>query len=118
MTTAAPVASDASNMRPERADGWARLRRLVSGTHVLALAGVMPFALLRDFGRRFAFAHFYIARVLILDVAVAAIQLAALGWLGWTGRMSAVTAFAALGGACGLTAVVWLCLARAKFVIR
>jgi O-antigen/teichoic acid export membrane protein len=83
-----------------------------------ALAGVMPFVLSREFGRRFAFARLQMAQAIIIDVAVAAIQLTALGWLAWTGRMSAVTACFALGGACGLTTIVWLYLARADFSLH
>src|SRR6266849_8130980 len=83
-----------------------------------ALAGVMPFALLREFCRRFAFTHLQMARALMLDVAVAAIQLAVLGWLGWTGRLSAVTACGAIGVSCGLAAVGWWYLARGEFAIR
>lgn len=84
----------------------------------LVLAGVAPFALLREFDRGFAFTHLHIAQSLILDVAVAAIQISMLAWLGWTGRMSAVTAFGALGASCGAVALGWLCLARAEFVIE
>jgi O-antigen/teichoic acid export membrane protein len=83
-----------------------------------ALAGVMPFVLMREFGRRFTFAHLQISQTLLLDATVAAIQLAALFSLGWTGCMSAVTACAALGGACGLTALAWLYCFRAEFAIR
>lgn len=83
-----------------------------------ALAAAAPFALLRELGRRLAFAHLYMGRALMLDSAVAAIQLAALCWLGWTGRMSSASAYAAIGGACALTSIVWLYLARANFVIR
>ena len=83
-----------------------------------ALAGVMPFALLRDFFRRFAFTHFQMAYALTLDVAVAAIQICTLEWLGWTGRMSAVTACGALGVASGLALVGCLYLSRADFAIR
>jgi O-antigen/teichoic acid export membrane protein len=89
---------------------------LVTVTWVLA--GVMPLVLLREFARRFAFAHLRFAQILLLDVAVAAIQLGMLVWLVWTGRASAAAACAALGTACGLSAAVWLWLARAKFAIR
>jgi O-antigen/teichoic acid export membrane protein len=82
-----------------------------------ALAGVMPFALIREFGRQYAFARLQIAQALILDIAVAAIQLAALVWLGSSGRMSAATACAALAVACGVTTLGWLYLARADFRI-
>jgi hypothetical protein len=83
-----------------------------------ALAAVVPFALVREFGRQFAFAHLHMGQALMLDSAVAAIQLAGLGWLGWTGRMSSATACAALGVACAATAIVWLCLARGSFTMR
>lgn len=82
------------------------------------LAGVLPFALLREFARKFSLAHLHTGQALILDSAVAAIQLAGLGWIGWTGRMSSATACAALGVACASTAIVWLCFSRGKFVIR
>lgn len=82
------------------------------------LTAVLPFALLREFGRRLAFARLHLSQALSLDAAAAAIQIAALMWLGWTGLLSAVAAVAALGGACGLTAIVWLYLARAEFAIR
>src|SRR5438270_403396 len=82
------------------------------------LAAVMPFALLREFGRRFAFAHLHMAEALVLDGAVAALQLAGLAWLAATGALSAGTAFAAVGAACALTGAVWLYLARREFVVR
>jgi O-antigen/teichoic acid export membrane protein len=83
-----------------------------------ALAGVMPFALAREFGRRFAFSHLHMAEALMLDLAVAVTQLSILGWLGWTGQMSAVTACGAIGVSCGVAALGWLYLARGEFVIR
>ena len=83
-----------------------------------ALAGVMPFALLREFFRRLAFAHLEIAHALLLDIVVATLQLAALLWLGWMERMSAVTACGAIGLASGLPAIGWLYFSRASFVIR
>jgi O-antigen/teichoic acid export membrane protein len=82
------------------------------------LAGVLPFAFLREFARKFSLAHLQPGQALILDSAVAAIQLAGLGWIGWTGWMSNVTACAALGVACALAAIPWLCFSRRKFVIR
>jgi O-antigen/teichoic acid export membrane protein len=83
-----------------------------------ALAGVMPFTLLREFGRRFAFAHLRMAEALLLDVAAAAVQLAGLATLAWAGTLWATGAFAAIAGACSLTSAVWLYLARDHFVIR
>ena len=80
-----------------------------------ALIGVMPFALLRDFFRRFSFAHLQMANALILDLAVAVIQLLMLGWLGWAGQMSAVTACLAMGASCGMVALGSLYFSRSRF---
>ena len=85
---------------------------------IWAMAAVVPFALLRDFGRGFVFARLDVAKALILDIAVAATQLGALGWLGSTGRMSATNACLALGAACALPSMAWLYLARADFAIQ
>ena len=85
---------------------------------IWVLAGVVPFVLLREFARRFAFAHMRLGQALRLDLAVAAMQITGLCLLEWTGRMSAAGACAALGAACGLAAIVWLQLPRADFIIR
>jgi O-antigen/teichoic acid export membrane protein len=85
---------------------------------IAALAAVLPFALLREFGRRFALTHLRSAEALLLDVAAVTVQLAALGWLGWTGRMSSAAACAALGGAGAFTGFTWLYLNRRNFSIR
>lgn len=81
-----------------------------------ALAAVAPFAWLRDFERRFAYAHLNVGEALMLDVGVAAIQLGALCWLGWAGRMSGAAAFLAISAACAPTVLAWLYFARGKFV--
>jgi O-antigen/teichoic acid export membrane protein len=83
-----------------------------------ALAGIAPFVLLREFARRFSFAHVHFGHALALDAAVAVLQLSSLGWLGWTGRMSAVTASLALGVSCAIAAFGWLYVARVEFAIR
>jgi O-antigen/teichoic acid export membrane protein len=83
-----------------------------------AIAGILPFALTRDFARRFAFAHLNAGRVLVLDLAAAIIQLSALSWLGASGRMSALGACAALGAACALPTALWFYSARTEFTFR
>jgi O-antigen/teichoic acid export membrane protein len=83
-----------------------------------AVAGAMPFVLLREFARRFAFAHLKMFRALMLDAAVAAFSVGMLAWLGWSGRLSAVTAFAALGVSCAIAGFGWLYLARREFELR
>jgi O-antigen/teichoic acid export membrane protein len=87
-------------------------------TMTWALAAMVPFALAREFGRQFAFAHLRMGQALMLDSAVAAIQFAGLGWLVWTGRLSSATATIALGAACASAAIVWLYLARGSLAIR
>src|SRR5260370_1064112 len=83
-----------------------------------ALAAVAPLVMLREFCRRFAFAHLRMAQAIILDTVGAAIQLAALGWMGWTGHLSAVSAYAALGGASAVAGIVWLYVVHAHFTVR
>jgi O-antigen/teichoic acid export membrane protein/tRNA A-37 threonylcarbamoyl transferase component Bud32 len=82
------------------------------------LVAVTPLLILREFARRFAFAHLRVSQALILDTAGGVIQLAALVLLGWTGQMSALTACAALGASGGLTGLAWLYVARANFTVR
>ena len=83
-----------------------------------AIAGVVPFALTRDFARRFSFAQLRFGGALLLDAAVALMQLSTLGWLGASGRMSALSAWGALGGACAFAAAGWLYSTRGQFAIR
>jgi O-antigen/teichoic acid export membrane protein len=85
---------------------------------IWVLAAVSPFALLREFGRRFAFAHLQMGQALTLDLAAAAIQIAGILWLGLMGWMSAAAACAALGVSYAVVGIVWLYLARPKFSIR
>jgi len=82
------------------------------------LAGAAPFVLLRDFGRSFAFARLRTNWALRLDLAVAAVQLATLGWLGWTKSLSTNAAYVAIGVACALPSLVWLYRSRADFDFR
>lgn len=76
---------------------------------IFAIAAVLPFVLTREFARRTAIAQLEMHRAVILDAAVAFIQLSTLGLLGLTGRMSATAACAALGGANAVVAAAWLC---------
>jgi O-antigen/teichoic acid export membrane protein len=82
------------------------------------LGGVMPFALLREFGRRFAFAHLRMGEALALDVAVAGLQLAGLATLALADALSAPSAIAVVGAACAAASAVWLYLARKNFTSR
>lgn len=100
------------------ASEWALGANAGLGWLVWALVLTVPCALQREFGRSYAFAHLQVANALILDAAVAALQLLLLGWLGLTGKMSAVNACAALGTACAITSCAWLYLERSRFAIR
>ena len=82
------------------------------------LAAVMPFALLREFGRRYAFAHLRMGEAFALDAAVAVLQLSGLAAFAAAGGLSADTAFATVGLACGLIGAAWFYLTRRNFVIR
>jgi O-antigen/teichoic acid export membrane protein len=95
---------------------WGVSREMVAMVCVVAM--IVPFALTRQFARRFVFARLEFGRALILDLAVALIQLSTLGWLGASGRVSALSAWGALGGAYALTVAGWLYFARAEFAVR
>ena len=82
---------------------------------ILILAAAVPFASLREFGRRFAFAHLRVLPSLMLVLATSVLQLSGLAWLGHTGRLSAATACAAIGVANAVPSVVWLYLSRGNF---
>ena len=79
---------------------------------VLALATIVPFALLREFFRRFAFAHLRVAQAALLDAAVASVQLGLLYWFGRNGWMSSATACLVLGIACLPAVAIWIYLSR------
>jgi O-antigen/teichoic acid export membrane protein len=79
------------------------------------VAGVMPFALTRDFARRFDFAHLAVGRVVLLDFGTAVVQLSCLALLGLTGRMSALGACGALGIATVVPTAIWFYHSRTAF---
>jgi O-antigen/teichoic acid export membrane protein len=95
---------------------WGTSPELVATTWLIA--GIIPFALTRNFARRFSFARLEFGHALVLDTAVALIQISMLAWLGTSGRMSALSAWAAFGAANAVAAVGWLYCARREFAIR
>ncbi|WDR01729.1 lipopolysaccharide biosynthesis protein [Devosia algicola] len=74
---------------------------------VWALAFAAPFVLLREFGRRYAFAHMAPMHAVIQDAVAVVLQLGALALLFVTGQMTASTAILALGFACLVTDIGW-----------
>jgi O-antigen/teichoic acid export membrane protein len=85
---------------------------------IWVLAATIPFFLLREFGRRIAFAHLQMTSALAFDAAVAVLQAAALVALVVAGRLSAVTAYTATGLCCAAVAAVWFYSARWQFIVR
>jgi len=81
------------------------------------LAVAIPFVLLREFARRFCFAHMKIADGLVVDFGTVVLQVAVLVWLSRAGQLTAVTALATLGAACAVSSVVWLWKSRSAFHI-
>jgi O-antigen/teichoic acid export membrane protein len=79
------------------------------------LAVVLPLLLVREFVRRIAFAHLQVVQVLLLDVAVAVLQLGGLAALALSGRLTAVSAYGAVGLACALAGGSAFFLMRKQF---
>jgi len=82
------------------------------------LAVTVPFLLLREFGRRHAFAHLRFFAALVLDLATAILQLGGLIWLSVAGQLTAVLAHGVAGAACAVAGVAWLILARNELRLR
>jgi O-antigen/teichoic acid export membrane protein len=82
---------------------------------VAAFALAAPFWLLREFGRRYLFAHMQVAKVVAMSMAGTAMQLMALGLLIYAGQLSAATAICAMGLGSGVAGFGWLWLSRDAF---
>ncbi len=82
------------------------------------LVAVIPCTLLREFGRRMAFAHLNITTALLLDLAVAAMQIGGLAVVAAAGLLSAGTAYSVMGLSCAVGGVAWLAFDRARFTIQ
>ena len=82
---------------------------------VIAVAMAIPPVLLREFGRRYSFAHLLTSQALIVDAAVTVSLIAILVGLAWAGHLKAFTAVLTLGFACGSCALTWLLFKRRAF---
>lgn len=83
-----------------------------------ALGLTIPLYLLRDYARRFSFAHYETVRAAAMDLAAAVLMLGSLAWLGWTGRLTGTVAILVLGFAHGIPALVWMLASRSRFDLR
>ena len=82
------------------------------------LVGAMPLFLLREFVRRFAFAHLRITVVLSLDSAAAAIQLVGLWLLVRNGMLTTVNVYVVMGMACAIAGGGVLAFLNSEISIR
>ena len=85
------------------------------GQVMLVLGLFLPFILLREFARRFSFAHLNVAGALTLDTIVSVLQLAGLAMITWSGAMTAVGAYLATGIAAAVGVVGWYVFSRDRF---
>lgn len=77
------------------------------GPAAWVLLGAIPFLLLREYARRFAFAHLALATAITIDVVVAVLQLGGLFLLHRFQILSAATVYAAMGAACAVASLCW-----------
>jgi O-antigen/teichoic acid export membrane protein len=82
---------------------------------VAAFALVVPLWLVREFGRRYLFAHMQLTKLLAMSVVGATTQLMALSVLAFTNQLSAATALFAVGTGNGVAGLGWLWLSRGAF---
>jgi O-antigen/teichoic acid export membrane protein len=75
----------------------------------LALAVAGPCLLLREFARKFSYAHLRLASALSVTGAACALTLGALLSLGLTQKLTAANAISVLGAASFLSFIVWAC---------
>lgn len=81
------------------------------------LAGIVPFTLLREFGRRMCFAHLNLRGAMIVDTVVAAVQLSLLTALIVTDRLTPVTVYMAIGCATAVAGIGWLFYMRSRLIV-
>jgi O-antigen/teichoic acid export membrane protein len=79
---------------------------------VWVLAVVMPGILLREFARQVSFARLEVGLALLLDCCVFLVQFGGLLLLAYFGALSASRAYWLIGGACGVTSLLWLLQSR------
>ncbi|REJ67846.1 MAG: lipopolysaccharide biosynthesis protein [Planctomycetota bacterium] len=94
---------------------WGTLDKPALAAVTATVAVGAPFVLMREFARRFCFAHMEIGRGLLLDLVTVTGQLAAFVWLSWNGQLTAVTALAVLAAACAISGLGWLFVCRREF---
>lgn len=84
----------------------------------VVLTVLLPFMMIREFARRFAFAHLNMKSVVGLDVGVSVLQLGGLLFIACFGTMNAVWAYVATGAACVVGCLAWFWLSRSSFTFE
>ncbi len=82
-----------------------------------SFAGAIPFVVMREFARRFSFAHLAVSQAVMLDVGVAVLTLIAAGMLYWAGAVSAAAMISVIGFCCAVTTMAWLYAVRQQFAV-
>jgi O-antigen/teichoic acid export membrane protein len=82
---------------------------------VAAFALVAPIWLIREFGRRYLFAHMQVTKVVAMSVAGATTQIVALCVFGYLGLLSTATALCAMGLGSSVAGFGWLWFSRRAF---
>ena len=84
---------------------------------VLTIAALFPFLILREFARRYAFAHLRMGTAVMVDLSVAVMQVLGLLLLAHYELLTPVNALIAMGVACAVSAVTWFFANRSEFVV-
>ncbi len=82
---------------------------------ICVFAIVLPAWTLREFGRRYLFAHMEVAKVVMMSIAGGTAQLMIICVLAYTGELSDATALLAMGMASAISGLGWLWFSRASF---
>jgi O-antigen/teichoic acid export membrane protein len=72
------------------------------------LIGAAPFILMREYARRFLFAHLKLTAAIVMDVSVSCAQLASLLLLGYFKLLTVPVVYTVMGGASALALAIWL----------
>lgn len=83
-----------------------------------AVAGAAPFLLFREFLRQLTFARLSLWKVVLLDAAVAIVQLGGLAALAFGGRLTVGNVYLVMGAGCASAAAGWWLLSADRIVFR